>query len=254
MRGFVVVAALLLGGALGDSDYDNFMSSLSYNWQNEFADLRYQLDDMQRNDPDQYSQLAASMGLKPGTKISIPSEYSPEWASRFVAAAHLYTPPAPSAADTDAPTATGTDDSDDDHSGASSTLGTVHRPTTSSTKSGSKDQSDGSDDGDNMSTDDSGSGDSADGEDSESDSSPATSKSKSKSKSSTKSTASSDDGDADSDGGSTQFGNPIVGDVNNNTPIRPTGQGYSAAPAVRRPAAGTAGALLLMLLLGLAAA
>ncbi|KAJ2582221.1 hypothetical protein GGH95_001654 [Coemansia sp. RSA 1836] len=71
------------------------MSSLSYNWQNEFSDLRYQIDQLQKTDPAKYSALGASLGLKPGQQIQVPSQYSPQWASQFVMAAGLYTPPAP---------------------------------------------------------------------------------------------------------------------------------------------------------------
>ncbi|KAJ2382964.1 hypothetical protein H4S02_005510 [Coemansia sp. RSA 2611] len=74
------------------------MSSLSYNWQNEFSDLRYQVDQLQKTDPAKYSALGASLGLKAGQQIQVPSQYSPQWASQFVMAAGLYTPPPPSAA------------------------------------------------------------------------------------------------------------------------------------------------------------
>ncbi|KAJ2557466.1 hypothetical protein EV175_001334 [Coemansia sp. RSA 1933] len=83
--------------SLGDtSDYDNFMSSLSYNWQDEFSDLRYQVDQLQKTDPLKYQQLAAQLGLKPGAQIDVPSQYNAVWASKFVMGAGLYTPPAPS--------------------------------------------------------------------------------------------------------------------------------------------------------------
>ncbi|KAJ2684737.1 hypothetical protein IWW39_004734 [Coemansia spiralis] len=89
---------LLVGLVRGDADFDNFMSSLSYNWQNEFSDLRYQIDQLQKTDPAKYSALGASLGLKAGQQIQVPSQYSPQWASQFVMAAGLYTPPPPSAA------------------------------------------------------------------------------------------------------------------------------------------------------------
>ncbi|KAJ2744475.1 hypothetical protein GGI20_002949 [Coemansia sp. BCRC 34301] len=88
-----IVASLCV--VKGDADFDGFMSSLSYNWQNEFSDLRYQVDQLQKTDPAKYSALGASLGLKPGQQIQVPSQYSPQWASQFVMAAGLYTPPAP---------------------------------------------------------------------------------------------------------------------------------------------------------------
>ncbi|KAJ2813799.1 hypothetical protein H4S07_000405 [Coemansia furcata] len=92
----------------GDADFDGFMSSLSYNWQNEFSDLRYQIDQLQKTDPAKYQALGASMGLKPGQQVQVPSQYSPQWASQFVMAAGLYTPPAPTFNPASAtPTATG---------------------------------------------------------------------------------------------------------------------------------------------------
>ncbi|KAJ1904743.1 hypothetical protein LPJ81_002320 [Coemansia sp. IMI 209127] len=76
------------------------MSSLSYNWQNEFSDLRYQVDQLQKTDPLKYQQLAATLGLKPGQQIDVPSQFDGVWASKFVMGADLYTPPVPTAADT----------------------------------------------------------------------------------------------------------------------------------------------------------
>ncbi|KAJ2794785.1 hypothetical protein H4R21_005363 [Coemansia helicoidea] len=218
----LLLLLLLAGAARGDSDYDSFMSSLSYNWQNEFVDLRYQLDDLQRNDPDQYNQLAASLGLKPGTKISVPSQYSPEWASKFVAAAHLYTPPAPSDDATQLPTPTSAS-ADDSKSSSGSTASSHH-----TTSHGGTDD-DHSDDGDSSTLDAEDDLDSPDG------SSARSSSSTSKSKSRTSKT----------DGGSTQFGNPVVGSIGDG-PIVPSGQGYSAAAALSPPGVG---ALLVLWLL-----
>ncbi|KAJ2490387.1 hypothetical protein IWW37_003204 [Coemansia sp. RSA 2050] len=91
----VLFILLLVGFVRGDTDFDNFMSSLSYNWQNEFSDLRYQVDQLQKTDPAKYNALGASLGLKAGQQIQVPSQFSPQWASQFVMAAGLYTPPAP---------------------------------------------------------------------------------------------------------------------------------------------------------------
>ncbi|KAJ1849595.1 hypothetical protein LPJ70_000377 [Coemansia sp. RSA 2708] len=212
MRGFVTLAtALLASSALvqADADYDSFMSSLSYNWQNEFSDLRYQVEQLQKNDPQKYSQLAASLGLKAGTKISIPSQYSPDWASKFVQAANLYTPPQNT-----------NDDAKDVATPTNSLIESIENLTQLITATANDDgedsdsKSDGSDDEDHSDQSDE--------------------------KSNDDSASTDGDGEAasglDSDGGSTstQFGNPIVGNFNGaNTPIVPTGQGYSAAASVR---------------------
>ncbi|KAJ2632440.1 hypothetical protein H4R22_001252 [Coemansia sp. RSA 1290] len=162
------------------------MSSLSYNWQNQFSDLRYQVDQLQKTDPEKYAQLAASLGLKPGAKINVPSQYSPEWASMFVQAANLYTPPVHTQED---PTVV---------------------PTPTSSPSGSH-----SDLTVQLITDFS---DSASGEE------PSASGSDSLAATEGLDTAESNENT------STQYGNPIVGDYNGaESPIVPTGQGYSAA-------------------------
>ncbi|KAJ1726972.1 hypothetical protein LPJ61_004841 [Coemansia biformis] len=221
------------------------MSSLSYNWQNEFVDLRYQVDDLQRNDPDQYNQLATAMGLKPGAKISIPSEYSPEWASRFVAAAHLYTPAAATEEATQAPTPTNVD-----NSAASSTHESIHLVTAHSSEA-----SDSPDDGSLSDEED---GSSSGGRSS----SRGSSSSKHASKSTSRSDASGandsgsepDNGiDQASDDASVQFGNPVVGNMSNG-PVVPTGQGYSAAATLHPRGIPAPGAALLALWLLLLAA
>ncbi|KAJ2480746.1 hypothetical protein IWW56_002259 [Coemansia sp. RSA 2131] len=205
-----------IGSAMGDTDYDNFMSSLSFNWQNEFSDLRYQVDQLQKTDPQKYNELAASLGLKPGTKVSIPSQYSPVWASKFVQAAGLYTPPATVAEDaTHVPTPTSSLQSIDD---LTQLITVTADDNTKSDDSDGSDESDGSE-GSNGSVeldDNHSHGKSNDGNSSD------------------------DTGGAsgldtpDEDNTSLQFGNPIVGGFSGgNTPIVPSGQGYSTATSVR---------------------
>ncbi|PIA14750.1 hypothetical protein COEREDRAFT_82505 [Coemansia reversa NRRL 1564] len=206
MRGFVTLGGLLVvlvaDRVVGDTtDYDNFMSSLSYNWQNEFSGLRYQLDSLQKEDPDQYNQLAASLGLKPGTKISIPSLYSPQWASKFVAAADLYTPPAVTADSTPAATPTISKGSTD-----KSESGSVVTHLTTATDDVSDNSSD---------SESEGSSEASDSKD-------------------TEATEATSGLDENTDSADTQFGNPIVGTIDNNdSPIIPTGHGYSTASTVR---------------------
>ncbi|KAJ2160527.1 hypothetical protein GGF46_002176 [Coemansia sp. RSA 552] len=222
MRGFVSLALLvgsfLANVALGDTeDYESFMSSLSYNWQNQFSDLRYQVDHLQKVDPQKYDQLAAELGLKPGTKISVPSQYSPKWASKFVDAAQLYTPPAATHATDDLEVATPTAPATDDAGGSLTEL--VHFITTLD-----KDNDDDDDDDDKSGGDDKGD------------------KQSSKSRDHSQSKDSSDQDESDDEGlddaeeavsTSTQFGNPVVGSFDGErTPVVPTGQGYSAATAV----------------------
>ncbi|KAJ2804133.1 hypothetical protein H4R20_002625 [Coemansia guatemalensis] len=203
MRGFVtlgfLLALLLADTVVGDTtDYDNFMSSLSYNWQNEFSDLRYQLDALQKEDPEKYSQLAASLGLKPGTKISVPSQYSPEWASKFVTAANLYTPPAATADPTLVATPTiskVTAESDNSDSAVTHLITEIDSESGSASDGESEKGSDGSNSED------------------------------------TEATSGLDENTEPAD---TQFGNPIVGSMDDDgSPIMPTGQGYSAAPTIR---------------------
>ncbi|KAJ2842185.1 hypothetical protein J3B02_005654, partial [Coemansia erecta] len=90
----IISTIALVAFAAADTDYDKFMSSLSYNWQNEFSDLRYQVAQLQKDDPQAYSQLAAQLGLKADANIDVPSQFNADWASKFVQAAGLYTPPA----------------------------------------------------------------------------------------------------------------------------------------------------------------
>ncbi|KAJ2078641.1 hypothetical protein H4R24_004341 [Coemansia sp. RSA 988] len=174
------------------------MSSLSYNWQNEFSDLRYQLDGLQKEDPEKYNQLAASLGLKPGTKISVPSQYSPQWASKFVSAANLYTPPVETADSTLVATPTISKISTEtDNSNSAVTHLITATDDVSENESGSE--------SDKVSG-------GSDSEDTEIISGL----------------------DENTDPTDTQFGNPIVGSMDNNgSPIMPTGQGYSIAPTVR---------------------
>ncbi|KAJ2503329.1 hypothetical protein GGH96_000350 [Coemansia sp. RSA 1972] len=225
MRGLDTLAVILLLsiGTMGDSDYDSFMSSLSFNWQNEFSDLRYQVDQLQKTDPQKYNELAASLGLKPGTKVSIPSQYSPVWASKFVQAAGLYTPPATVAEDpTHVPTPTNSSlKSIDDLT----QLITVTAD--DSTKSDGSDESDSTDGSD--ATDGSEGSNNAESDDTHSNG-----------KKSNDGNSSDDTGGAsgldtpDEENTSQQFGNPIVGGFSGgNTPIVPSGQGYSAATSVR---------------------
>ncbi|KAJ2137034.1 hypothetical protein IW136_003668 [Coemansia sp. RSA 678] len=221
MRGLDTLAVLLLlsTSALGDSDYDSFMSSLSFNWQNEFSDLRYQVDQLQKTDPQKYNELAASLGLKPGTKVSIPSQYSPVWASKFVQAAGLYTPPATTAEDaTRVPTPT--------NSSLQSIDDLTQLITVTADDSTKSDDSDGSDEPDESdATEGSQGSHGAESDDTHSH----------------KSNNSSDDSGGasgldtpDEENTSLQFGNPIVGGFSGgNTPIVPTGQGYSAASSTR---------------------
>ncbi|KAJ2355097.1 hypothetical protein IWW50_002829 [Coemansia erecta] len=221
MRGFVTLAVVLLlstGSVLGDTDYESFMSSLSDNWQNEFSDLRYQVEQLQKTDPQKYSQLAASLGLKSGTKISIPSQYSPEWASKFVQAAGLYTPPPATVADDPMSVATPT-------SNLIHSIGEITQQQSTATAD---------------SDDDDGSSDSLDDDDADDSNSSKNKKPAAGGKSSNDDGSSGDGGgtsglDAtDDENTDTQYGNPVVGNFNGgNTPIVPSGQGYSAATSVR---------------------
>ncbi|KAJ1665780.1 hypothetical protein IW140_003295 [Coemansia sp. RSA 1813] len=203
---------MMFSSAMGDTtDYDNFMSSLSYNWQNEFSDLRYQVDQLQKTDPLKYQQLAAQLGLKPGAQIDVPSQFNGVWASKFVMGAGLYTPPA-------APTQAATfDPSQAKPTDGSSLLITAVLTGNSATPSATDDGqsvevstlSDGS-----VTTVEHSNGSSDDAEDVAS--------------------------DLDSADPSTsmfeQDGNPIVGNFNTDfTPIAPTGIGYSAAPPASIP-------------------
>ncbi|KAJ1780209.1 hypothetical protein LPJ77_000682 [Coemansia sp. RSA 2523] len=228
MRGLDTLAVILLLSisALGDSDYDSFMSSLSFNWQNEFSDLRYQVDQLQKTDPQKYNELAASLGLKPGTKVSIPSQYSPVWASKFVQAAGLYTPPATTAEDpTHVPTPT--------NSSLQSIDDLTQLITVTADDSTKSDDSDGSDEEDES--------DATEGSDGSQGSHSAESDDNhSNGKKSNDGNSSDDTGGAsgldtpDEENTSLQFGNPIVGGFSGgNTPIVPTGQGYSAATSTR---------------------
>ncbi|KAJ2786346.1 hypothetical protein GGI15_001592 [Coemansia interrupta] len=223
--GYALALAATLAGlvsAATDTDYDQFISSLSYNWQNEFSDLRYQVAQLQQDDPAQYSQLAAALGLKAGATISVPSQYDPVWASKFVQAAGLYTPPAPTFDPAQAtPTAAAQQQNSDNLSDNLFASALQEKPS---------EQEDGSDDG---------GGASDEGEDSVSHKSSKSSKSSKGSKTATQHRTSSADDESDAGESlddeedvttSQQFGNPIVGSLNTNDgPIIPSGQGYSAA-------------------------
>ncbi|KAJ2725636.1 hypothetical protein GGI07_001136 [Coemansia sp. Benny D115] len=228
----IAAAFLLLAVRAEDTDYDSFMASLSYNWQNEFSDLRYQVAQLQKDNPQQYNQLAAQLGLKQGASINVPSQFDAGWASKFVQAAGLYTPPAvtQAAATFDPleakPTAAQAASLDDGNLFASALKAT---PTAAS-----KD----ADDDDSDSQDDDGENDDNSGNDSthasstkkKSSSSASGSKSSSKSKNSSSSDDSGDDNVDSEEEVSQQFGNPIVGSLNtDNAPIVPSGQGYSSA-------------------------
>ncbi|KAJ2034267.1 hypothetical protein GGI13_003715 [Coemansia sp. RSA 455] len=183
------------------------MSSLSYNWQNEFSDLRYQVDQLQKTDPAKYSALGANLGLKPGQQVQVPSQYSPQWASQFVMAAGLYTPPAPTF---DPATATPTTPSGISISG----LMISTTATGSATVSGSVTVLG------SVTVSGSATG------------SAAAITSESHHSGDSKSQHSGDAATAglDTESGSAQFGNPIAGNINtNDTPIIPSGIGYSSA-------------------------
>ncbi|KAJ2883798.1 hypothetical protein IWW38_005503, partial [Coemansia aciculifera] len=199
----------------GDSDFDGFMSSLSYNWQNEFSDLRYQVDQLQKTDPAKYSALGASLGLKPGQQVQVPSQFSPQWASQFVMAAGLYTPPAPTFDPATAtPTATAAAAVSVGVSGISIS-GLMVVPTTASGSAISS-----SDDGDDGGSE-SGSGSHGAG-------AAATGGLDSHHHSSAKPSSSTSE--------SVQFGNPIAGNLNTaDTPIVPTGIGYNQGTALQAP-------------------
>ncbi|KAI9501183.1 hypothetical protein BX070DRAFT_228472 [Coemansia spiralis] len=207
----------IVGGTTADTaDYASFMSSLSYNWQNEFSDLRYQVEQLQHTDPQQYQQLAAQLGLKPGTQIDVPSQFDATWASKFVAAAQLYTPPA-ATVETMLET------------GGASTINSGLLITAQVTASvGASDL-----EGDSASVNESESdgGDSSHGAHKHS-------------------SGTSDEGATDgldSEPTFTQNGNPVVGQLNTaNTPIVPSGHGYSAAPSIEPSAALALGYMLLL--------
>ncbi|KAJ1822689.1 hypothetical protein LPJ56_000718 [Coemansia sp. RSA 2599] len=225
------ISTIVLVAIAADTDYDKFMNSLSYNWQNEFSDLRYQVAQLQKDDPQAYSQLAAQLGLKAGANIDVPSQFNAQWASKFVQAAGLYTPPAATFDPAQAkPTAA--DQPDKENLDGNLFASALAAETTGSNENSS--------DGD---VSDSKGNDSSDIEDLLS--SHSGSKTKGSSSSSHhKTSASHEDGDDDSEGNSDdgeekdndtsqQFGNPVVGNLNtDNTPIVPSGQGYSAGQAL----------------------
>ncbi|KAJ2064897.1 hypothetical protein GGI17_000704 [Coemansia sp. S146] len=182
------------------------MSSLSYNWQNEFSDLRYQIDQLQKTDPAKYSALGASLGLKPGQQIQVPSQYSPQWASQFVMAAGLYTPPAPTFDPASATPTTGSAaPSGISISGLMISTTATATATATVTASGSATGS--------------GSGSAA-----------VTGDSHHSSESKSQHSGDAATAGLDTESGSPQFGNPIAGNINTNaTPIIPSGIGYSSA-------------------------
>ncbi|KAI8321388.1 hypothetical protein GQ54DRAFT_311837 [Martensiomyces pterosporus] len=200
----IAVALIAAGARVGaDDSYNSFMNSLSSNWQNEFSDLRYQVDQLQKTDPQKYQALALSLGLKPGMQVSVPSLFDAQWASMFVNAAGLYTPPAPTL-----PAAT--------YNPANALpTASVFIPTVSV----------------NVATATSGSQshDVSASNDMESDGSSGAHQKTSKSKSHTAGDDGLDDVDQDT---SIQYGNPIVGDIGDNTPIKPSGHGYSGAAMI----------------------
>ncbi|KAJ2687848.1 hypothetical protein GGH99_003170 [Coemansia sp. RSA 1285] len=206
-------------GVLGDTtDYDNFMSSLSYNWQNEFSDLRYQVDQLQKTDPLKYQQLAAQLGLKPGTQIDVPSQFNDKWASKFVMAAGLYTPPAPTQAATFNP-------SEASPTGASSQLLITAVKTDGESATPLPSSGDESADLSAMS------GDSA--VTAASDHSSHDAKHSSHGDNSEDATSGLDDAIDSSTSVFQQNGNPVVGSINTDfNPIVPSGTGYSASSAV----------------------
>ncbi|KAJ1948547.1 hypothetical protein EC988_005133 [Linderina pennispora] len=221
--------------ARSDDDYSSFISSLSYNWQNEYSDLRFQVNQLQKNDPQQYQALVLALGLKPGSTVSVPSEYDEKWASKFVQAVGLYTPPAPNSEQTfDEAKATPTKGSDD--SGNIVISVPTHSPTSSSDDGSDMESSEGADSGDVSGSDGS--------------------KSASKKK---KPASASGDSSADeestlssrkSKSSSVQYGNPVVSNLDFQTQgIRPTGTGYSAAALASTPfAAGTLALVALTIL------
>ncbi|KAJ1945160.1 hypothetical protein FBU59_002390 [Linderina macrospora] len=224
---YMLLLPLFVAMARSDDDYESFISSLSYNWQNEFSDLRYQVDQLQKDDPQKYQALALALGLKPGMAIDVPSQYNAMWASQFVQAAGLYTPPAPKPATTfDETKATPTKDSSD------SINISISVPTPSATSTG-----------DNSSKD----AESSDGE-----SKSGKGNSKKPSSDSDDSAADDDDDDASSSHSkskntSVQYGNPVVSNLNFQTQgVKPTGTGYNGAPSHTAPF--TAGALALVAL------
>ncbi|KAJ2007637.1 hypothetical protein H4R26_000657 [Coemansia thaxteri] len=219
-----VMLGCLVAVVRSDSDFDGFMSSLSYNWQNEFSDLRYQVDQLQKTDPQKYSALAASLGLKPGMQVSVPSQFSPAWASQFVMAAGLYTPPVHTV-DTAVPTPTQSLASIDTQATGSVTPTGISISGLMDFTSNSSGNSQAATSGGHAS---SGGHTSSDG-----------------------SHHHSDDGtaglDQSSSQGSPQFGNPVVGNLNtDDAPIIPSGTGYSTSAPKAKGAPHTA------LLLGLA--
>ncbi|KAJ1871979.1 hypothetical protein LPJ57_005127 [Coemansia sp. RSA 486] len=234
------ISTVALVTIAADTDYQSFMDSLSYNWQNEFSDLRYQIVQLQKDDPQAYSQLAAQMGLKAGATISIPSQFDKTWASMFVQAAGLYTPPAATFDPAQAkPTAT--DQADENNLDGNLFASALEAKPSSKNSEDKENTDDNESDNSDDSNDDNSSDDGNDIEDLLS------SHSKSKGSSSSshhKSTKSQDDADSDADSEdngdeddddntSQQFGNPVVGNLNTgNTPIVPTGQGYSSAGAL----------------------
>ncbi|KAJ2373819.1 hypothetical protein IW150_003432 [Coemansia sp. RSA 2607] len=220
---FAVVATSVIAMAnAADTDYDQFISSLSYNWQNEFSDLRYQVAQLQQDNPSQYSQLAAALGVKAGSSIDVPSQYNPVWASKFVQAAGLYTPPAAPTFDPAQAKPTAAADNTDNLGDNLFASALEAKP---SDQEDSADNSQGSDDSD----------------DSQGTTSHKSSKNSKSTNASSHHKTSSGDDESDSGDGlddeddsdattSQQFGNPIVGSLNTDDgPIIPSGQGYSGA-------------------------
>ncbi|KAJ1965604.1 hypothetical protein GGI12_000655 [Dipsacomyces acuminosporus] len=203
-----VLVAIQGQGVSADDDFNSFMSSLSFNWQNQFSDLRYQVDQLKKNDPEKYQQLASSLGLKPGASINVPSLFNAKWASGFVSAAGLYTPPEhPAAEDTfDPESATPTATTKGPKPTKAPATSDKHKKTDDAASATA-------DDMDNVETSES--------------------RKHKSTKSKARSTSAKDDENALDDVDHSTYvqnGNPIVGDISNlHAPIKPTGQAYSGA-------------------------
>ncbi|ORX73089.1 hypothetical protein DL89DRAFT_87903 [Linderina pennispora] len=215
---YLLLLPLFVAMARSDDDYSSFISSLSYNWQNEYSDLRFQVNQLQKNDPQQYQALVLALGLKPGV-----------YSQRAVGVRRevgIEVCPAPNSEQTfDEAKATPTKGTDD--SGNIVISVPTHSPTSSSDDGSDMESSEGTDSGDVSGSEGSKSASkkkkpaSASGDSSaDEESTPSSHKSKSS---------------------SVQYGNPVVSNLDFQTQgVRPTGTGYNAAALASTPfAAGT---------------
>ncbi|KAJ1893784.1 hypothetical protein LPJ66_005555 [Kickxella alabastrina] len=228
----IVLFGISLVIAQKDKAFESFMSNLSYNWQNEFPDLRYQVARLQQDDPAKYNELVAQLGLKAGSQISIPSQFNYAWASQFVMAAGIYKPTAHQEANPQEAKPTGnTDKTDGDSFQSALGMLTGFDQTNTATKINSNNKDDHNDGGELSSVV------IVNEEDNKSRTSTSTTPTRSSSTRSTGPTSKSSDINNDDDNdnnkdskASQQFGNPIVGSINkDNVQIIPSGQGYSGA-------------------------